>query len=136
MRGGSGINKGTDPEQSAKRVEEGRQGRRMRVQEISGKDVHNMKAQPLTLLPHKTRSKLSRSGQDLRGVQGGAFRLKQKHEEGGQGSRQSRGVWGGVQGVAGGVQGGSRTFGRKTAKSSATNIPPFDFKVLGGGNRG
>ena len=36
----------------------------MRVQEISEKDVHNMKArQPLTLLPPKTRSKLSRSGQ-------------------------------------------------------------------------
>ena len=44
MRRGSGINKGTDPEQSAKRVQEGRQGRRMRVQKISGKDVHNMKA--------------------------------------------------------------------------------------------
>ena len=29
MRRGSGINKGTDPEQSAKRVQEGRQGRRM-----------------------------------------------------------------------------------------------------------
>ena len=44
MRRGSGINKGTDPEQSAKRVQEGRQGRNMRVLEISGKDVHNMKA--------------------------------------------------------------------------------------------
>ena len=47
MRRGSGINKGTDPEQSAKRVEAGRQGRRMRVQDISGKDVHNMKARSL-----------------------------------------------------------------------------------------
>ena len=47
MRRGSGINKGTDPEQSAKREKEGRQGRRRRVQEISGKDVHNMKARSL-----------------------------------------------------------------------------------------
>ena len=47
----------------------------MRVQEeISGKDEST---QPLTLLPHKTRSKLSRSGQvstqqiqDLRGGRG------------------------------------------------------------------
>ena len=49
MRRGSGINKGTNPEQSAKRVQEERQGRRRRVQEISGKDVHNMNMQPLTL---------------------------------------------------------------------------------------
>ena len=35
----------------------------MPVQEISGKDVRNMKARSLTLLPHKTQSKLSRSGQ-------------------------------------------------------------------------
>ena len=47
MRRGSGINKGTDPEQSAKRVLEGRQGRRMRVQENLGKDVQNMKARSL-----------------------------------------------------------------------------------------
>ena len=45
----------------------------MRVQEISGKDVHNMKARSLsvTLLPHKTRSKLSRSGQANPGFEGG-----------------------------------------------------------------
>ena len=42
----------------------------MRVQEILGKDVHNMKARSL---PHKTRSKLGgvRRVQDLRGGAGG-----------------------------------------------------------------
>ena len=54
----------------------------MRVQEISGKDVHNMKARS-TLLPHKTRSKLSRSGrqiQDLRGGPGRPFRAKKRQK--------------------------------------------------------
>ena len=65
MRRGSGINKGTDPEQSAKRVEES--------------------TQPLTLLPHKTQSK-----------------LQGKHStnpafEGGQGSPERSGLFRGGQ---------------------------------------
>ena len=46
MRRGSGINKGTDPEQQNE-FKRGGRGGRMRAQQISDKDVHNMKARSL-----------------------------------------------------------------------------------------
>ena len=81
----------------------------MRVQEISGKDVHNMKARSLslTLLPHQNTSKLSRSVQANPGFEGQGgpgvqcclgIRENQKKLQGGPGS--SRAVWGGPGGVS------------------------------------
>ena len=110
MRRGSGINKGTDPEQSA--------------------------TQPLTLLPQKTQSKLQGVQGCLGGVQGasrggghGAVEKKSRKKNQKKTkarSRGSRGVWGGpggsrgVQGVPGGVQGGPEVLGEKRLKQQKT----------------
>ena len=59
MRRGSGINKGTDPEQY-----EFKRGGRVGAGEFFGEGcAEHESTQPLTLLPHKTRSKLSQGRQ-------------------------------------------------------------------------
>ena len=60
MRRGSGINKGTDPEQSANEFKRGGRAGAASSGDFGEGCAQHESTQPLTLLPHKTRSKLSR----------------------------------------------------------------------------
>ena len=83
----------------------------------------------LTLLPHKTRSKLSRSGQANPGFEGGQRQTRKNWKKPGGCRGGVQGWLGGVQGVPGVVQGGSRSFGRKNGNCMASllrsNIQDF-----------
>ena len=83
------------------------QGRRMRVQEISGKDVHNMKARSLIKRGLASSQEVQGCLEKGQGLQGGLW---------GVGVQAVQGCLGGSRGL-GGVSGGSGQKHEKTRKT-------------------
>ena len=124
MRRGSGINKGTDPAVSKTSLR-GEAGQAQASPGDFGEGcAQHESTQPLTLLPHKTRSKPSQQIQDLSGGQGGS---RNSNVVWGRGcSFQGRGPWQSYQGMSGGgfmgFRGGSGGKTRKNQKKRSGTV--------------